>query len=143
MWCWWWWWVVGGGGGVERHFNVPLWAKTWAEDWSLGQGWTILFYCIFTFSFQSTKEPDISIQIWRLKMANTTVRNVEKQWFGKNKLSPLSLILGQVWDHNSLFFQPNHVGLLTNVQQSANNFIFLSFMFWFEKYCSSLTRCNN
>ena len=32
------WWVVGGGGGggVERHISVPFWAKTWAEDWSLG-----------------------------------------------------------------------------------------------------------
>ena len=26
----------GGGDGVERHHSVPLWAKTWAEDWSLG-----------------------------------------------------------------------------------------------------------
>ena len=25
-----------GGGGVERHVSVPLWAKTWAEVWSLG-----------------------------------------------------------------------------------------------------------
>ena len=33
--------MVGGGGGgdsggAERHFSVPLWAKTSAEDLSLG-----------------------------------------------------------------------------------------------------------
>ena len=28
--------VGGGGGGVERYFSVPLWAKTWVEDWGLG-----------------------------------------------------------------------------------------------------------
>ena len=33
--------MVGGGGGVERHFSVPLWAKSWAEYGSLGPSWTI------------------------------------------------------------------------------------------------------
>ena len=33
---WGWWVVVVMCGGVERHFSVPLWAKTWAQDWSLG-----------------------------------------------------------------------------------------------------------
>ena len=28
--------VVVVGGGVERHFSVPLWAKTWTEALSLG-----------------------------------------------------------------------------------------------------------
>ena len=34
----------GGGGGVERHFSVLLWAKTWAEDWSLSPSGTI--WCV-------------------------------------------------------------------------------------------------
>ena len=32
---------VVGGGGVKRHFSVPLWAKTWAEDFSLN--WVQIF----------------------------------------------------------------------------------------------------
>ena len=59
--------VVGGGSSdVERHFSVPLWDKTLAEDWSLGQSWTISLKnsssCFYGYLFSSPVKKNLILE---------------------------------------------------------------------------------